>query len=229
MREADSVDIPFRRHGVRSLLLRLGSCLPLLLTADELILASCNIERQCWRELGYKKHPIFDGDLPDFLKVDGDGYPVASSIPLAPAILAATVRGLKPRPPQVGSCVATNFDSLARVLNLTLFEFQWLLWSYCVRGIGRAILPVIPIRSKSHGCEVLALLSKMRLSGVRNALASRRLYTWGFLDGGNADCAMPSTLSGWLLATDQFVKWIEQPYDSDIDELIALCQAQVSC
>lgn len=43
-------------------------------------------------------------------------------------------------------------------------------------------------------------------------MASRRLHTWGFLDGGDADGAMLPMLSGWLLATDQFVKWIEQPY-----------------
>ena len=121
-----------------------------------------------------------------------------------------------------------NLDSLARLLNLTSFEFQWLLWSYCVRRFGRAILPVIPIRSKPHGCEVLALLSEMPVDAVRDAVASRRLRTWGMLDGGDADAAMPSVLSGWLLATDQFADWIEQPYDSDTDLLIALCQAQVS-
>ena len=32
---------------------------------------------------------------------------------------------------------------------------------------------------------------------------------------------MPSLLSGWLSATDQFAEWIEQPYDSDTDLLIA--------
>ena len=68
----------------------------------------------------------------------------------------------------------------------------------------------------------------MPVDAVRDAVASRRLRTWGLLDDGDADGAMPSMLSGWMLATDQFVKWIEQPYDSDTDLLIALCQAQVS-
>ncbi len=121
-----------------------------------------------------------------------------------------------------------NLDSLARLLNLTSFEFQWLLWSYCVRRFGRAILPVIPIRSKPHGCEVLALLSEMPVDAVRDAVASRRLYAWGLLDGDGTEGAMPSLLSGWLSATEQFAEWIEQPYASDTDLLIALCNAQVS-
>ena len=32
----------------------------------------------------------------------------------------------------------------------------------------------------------------------------------------------------WLLASDQFVEWIEQPYASDADLLRALCKARVS-
>ena len=59
-------------------------------------------------------------------------------------------------------------------------------------------------------------------------MASRRLHTWGLLDGDGTEGVMPSSLSGWLSATDQFAEWIEQPYDSDADLLIALCQAQVS-
>lgn len=40
-------------------------------------------------------------------------------------------------------------------------------------------------------------------------MASRRLHNWGLLDGGDADGAMPSMLSGWLLVTDKFAEWIE--------------------
>jgi hypothetical protein len=117
---------------------------------------------------------------------------------------------------------------LARLLNLTPFESQWLRWSYCIRRFGSAILPVLSLRDATHGCTVLALLCEMPVDAVRDAVASRRLHTWGFLDGCDADGAMPSMLSGWLLVTDQFSEWIEQPYDSDTDLLIALCQAQVS-
>ena len=77
---------------------------------------------------------------------------------------------------------------------------------------------------------MLALLCEMPVDDVRDAVTSRRLHTLGLLDEGDADAdgAMPSMLSGWLLATDQFAEWIERTYDSDTDLLIALCQAQVS-
>ena len=124
------------------------------------------------------------------------------------------------------SCIGTNLDTLARLLSLTPFELQWLRWSYCVRRFGRAILPPIPLRDAMHGCDVLALLCEMPLDNIRDAVTSRRLHTWGFLDGNEA--GVPSSLSDLLLATDHFVKWVEQPYDSDTDLLIALCLAQVS-
>jgi hypothetical protein len=75
---------------------------------------------------------------------------------------------------------------------------------------------------------VLALFCEMPVITVRDAVASRRVYAWGFLDGIGANGEMPSLLSGWLSATDQFADWIEQPYASDSELLTALCQAQVS-
>ena len=218
----------FRRHHMGQLLHRIGAQLPQWLDGQDLIRESCAIEQLCWRELGLAKQPIFDGDLPDILMVDGGGHPVDLSIPMDPAILAARMAAMEPSPLPAVSPTDTNLDTLARLLKLTPFECRWLLWSYCVKRFGRAILPVIPLRDASHGCDVLALLSKMPVDAVRSAVASRRLHTWGLLDGGDAAGAMPSMLSGWLLATDQFVKWIEQPYDSGTDLLIALCQAQVS-
>ncbi len=218
----------FRRHHMSCLLHRIGVVLPRLLDGQELIRESRAIEQRCWRELGYEKQPIFDGDLPDFLMVDVDSHHVDLSPPVASVELAIRLAALEPAPLPAVSYVGTNLDMLARLLNLTPFESQWLLWSYCVRRYGRAILPIIPLRDQEHGCEVLALLSEMPVDAVRDVVASRRLHTWGCLDGCDADGAMPSMLSGWLLATDQFVKWIEQPYDSDTDLLIALCQAQVS-
>ena len=210
------------------LLHRIGVVLPRLLDGQELIRESRAIEQRCWRELGYEKQPIFDGDLPDFLMVDVDSHHVDLSPPVASVELAIRLAALEPAPLPAVSYVGTNLDMLARLLNLTPFESQWLLWSYCVRRYGRAILPIIPLRDQEHGCEVLALLSEMPVDAVRDVVASRRLHTWGCLDGCDADGAMPSMLSGWLLATNQFVKWIEQPYDSDTDLLIALCKAQVS-
>ena len=210
-----------------SLLHRIGVVLPRLLDGQDLIRESSAIEQRCWRELGCEKQPVFDSDLPAFLMVDGDGYPVALSSPADPVELATRLAALKPSPP-AESCIGTNVDMLARLLNFTPFEFQWLRWFYCVRRFGSAILPVIPLRDATHGCTVLALLCEMPVDAVRDAVASRRLHAWGLLDRGDADGAMPSLLSDCLLATDQFVEWIEQPYDSDTDLLIALCLAQVS-
>ena len=210
------------------LLHRIGALLPGWLDGQELIRESRQMEQRCWRELGYAKQPNFDGDLPAFLMVDGDDQPCDLSVPTEPVKLAARMANLAPSSSPKSSSICTNLDMLARLLNLTPFESQWLLWSYCARRFGCAILPIIPPRDQEHGCEVLALLSEMPMDVVRDAVASRRMHMWGLLDGIGSDGAMPSTLSGWLLATDQFADWIEQPYDSDTDLLIALCQAQVS-
>ena len=218
----------FRSHHMGRLLHRIGVVLPRLLDGQDLIRESRGIEQLCWRELGFGKQPIFDGDLPDFLMVDADGFPVHLSIPTDPVELATRMAALEPMPLPAASHVGANLDTLARLLNFTPFESQWLRWSYCVRPFGSAILPVIPLRDDRHGCEVLALLCEMPVDAARDAVASRRLHTWGLLEGDGTEGVMPSSLSGWLSATDQFAEWIEQPYDSDADLLIALCQAQVS-
>ena len=223
-----SCNAAFRRNHMGRLLHRIGTLLPQWLNGPDLARECRDLEQLCWRELGYPRQPIFDGDLPAFLMVDGDGYPADLSIPTAPEILAARMAALAPPPSPAGSPTGTNLDTLTRLLNLTPFESRWLLWSYCVKRFGRTILPVISMCDKDHGCDMLALLCEVPVDAVRDAMASCRLHTWGLLDGGDADGAMPSMLSGWLLVTDQFSEWIEQPYDSDTDLLIALCQAQVS-
>ena len=76
----------FRRHHMSCLLHRIGVVLPRLLSGQDLIRESRAIEQRCWRELGYEKQPVFDGDLPAFLMVDGDGYPVALSSPADPVV-----------------------------------------------------------------------------------------------------------------------------------------------
>lgn len=218
----------FRHHQMGRLLHRLGTLLPRWLNGPDLARACRDLEQLCWRELGYPQQPIFDGDLPAFLMVDGDGYPVALSSPADPIELTTRLAALEPSKPPAESCIGTNLDMLARLLNLTQFELQWLRWSYCIQRFGRAILPVIPMRDDRHGCEVLELLAGMPMDAVQDVVALRRLYAWGLLDGCDVDGAMPSMLSGWLSATDQFADWIEQPYASDTDLLKALCQAQVS-
>ncbi|CAN7358600.1 hypothetical protein LJR189_001978 [Acidovorax delafieldii] len=218
----------FRRHHMGRLLHRIGTLLPQWLNGPDLVRGCRDLEQLCWRELGYPRQPVFDGDLPPFLMVDADGYSANLSMPTAPAELAARMAALEPPPLPPSSLAGKNFIALARLLNLTQFELQWLLWSYCTQRFGSAILPVIPLRDATHGCNVLALLAGMPMDAVQDALASRRLYAWGFLDGRGADGEMPSLLSGWLSATDHYADWIEQPYASDSDLLTALCQAQVS-
>ena len=179
-----------------SLLQRIGVVLPRLLDGQDLIRESSAIEQRCWRELGCEKQPAFDGELPAFLMVDGDGYPVALSSPADPVELATRMAGLEPSKPPAESCIGTNLDTLARLLNFTPCESLWLRWAYCVRCYGRAILPVVPMRDALHGCEVLALLADVPIDAVQDAVASRRLHTWSFLNGISADGEMPSLLSG---------------------------------
>lgn len=132
----------FRRHHMGRLLHRIGAQLPRLLDGQELIRESRSIEQRCFRELGYAKQPIFDGDLPAFLMLDGDGQPCDLSLPTEPVKLAARMANLAPSSLPTSSPIGTNLDTLARLLSLTPFESQWLRWSYCVRRFGRAILPV---------------------------------------------------------------------------------------
>lgn len=157
----------FRHHHMGQLLHRLGTLLPKWLNGPDLARECRDIEQRCWRELGYEKQPVFDGDLPAFLMTDSDGYPVALSSPADPEELARRLAALQPLPPPAESCIGTNLDTLARLLNLTPFEFQWLLWSYCASHFGGAILPVIPLRDATHGCNVLALLCDMPVDAVQ--------------------------------------------------------------
>ena len=160
---------------------------------------------------------------------DENGAPRDLMVPTGPVELATRMAAARPSALPASSPLDRNLSTLQRLLNLSAFESQWLTCGCCVRRYGHAILPLIPLGDDRHACEVLAVLCEVPVDMVRQAVSSRRLYAWGFLDDGGAESAMPSMLSGWLLATDQFVKWIEQPYDSDSDLLIALCQAQVSC
>jgi hypothetical protein len=210
------------------LLHRIGVVLPRLLDGQDLVRESRALEQRCWRELGCAKQPIFDRDLPAFLMVDGGGYPIDLSIPTEPTVLAGLMATMEPSQLPEASHTGANLDALARLLNLTPFESQWLLWSYCVHRFGQAILPVVSLRDGRHVCELLALLANMPIDAVQDAVASRRLHAWGLLDGISAGGEMGSLMSGWLSATDQFADWIEQPYASDSDLLTALCHAHVS-
>ena len=217
----------FRRHYMGRLLHRVGAQLPRWLDGQALIRESRSIERRCWRELGYAKQPIFEVDLPAFLMEDENGAPRDLMVPTVPVELVTRMAAARPSALPASSPLGTNLSTLQRLLNLSTFESQWLTWGCCLRRYGHAILPVIPLRDDRHACEVLAVLCKVPVDMVRQAMSSRRLCAWGFLDDGGAQGAMP-VLSGWLLASGQFVEWIEQPYASDADLLMALCKAHVS-
>lgn len=132
-------------------LLRIGVLLPQWLSGPDLIRESRSLESTCWRELGYPQQPHFADDLPPFLMADGDGQPRKLSAPAEPMELARQMASLEPSPlPAV--CIGANFDTLARLLNLTPFELA----SVVVRRFGHAILPVVPVRDDTHGCEMLA-------------------------------------------------------------------------
>ena len=117
----------FRRHHRGRLLHRIATLLPQWLNGPELARGCRDLVQLCWRELGYQRQPVFDGDLPPFLMVDADGYSANLSMPTAPAKLAARMAALELSPLPQYSLVGTNLSALARLLNLTSFEFQWLL------------------------------------------------------------------------------------------------------
>ena len=221
------VNAAFCRHHIGRLLHRIGAQLPRWLDGQALIRESRSIERRCWRELGYAEQPIFEVDLPAFLMEDENGAPRDLMIPTVPVELVTRMAAARPSALPASSTLGTNLSTLQRLLNLSAFESQWLTWGCCLRRYGHAILPVIPLRDDRHACEVLAVLCKVPVDMVRQAMSSRRLCAWGFLDDGGAQGAMP-VLSGWLLASGQFVEWIEQPYASDADLLMALCKARAS-
>lgn len=158
---------------------------------------------------------------------DENGAPRNLMIPTVPVELAVRMAAARRSALSASSPLGTNLSTLERLLNLSAFESQWLRWGCCLRRYGHAILPVIPLRDDRHACEVLAVLCEVPMGMVRQAMSSRRLCAWGFLHDGGAQGAMP-VLSGWLLASGQFVEWIEQPYASDADLLMALCKAHVS-
>lgn len=115
------------------LLHRIGIMLPQGLDGSELVLAAKDIERMCWRELGYWKAPPFPGDVPPFLLHDENGRPTGEPLlePTPPTELAARLAALEPSAPPGPSVLESNFQTLARLLNLTPAESEWLLWSYC--------------------------------------------------------------------------------------------------
>ena len=181
MIQGGASNVNFRRHHMSRLLYRMGALLPLLLNGPDLARECCELEMLCWRELGHLQQPNFDWCLPPFLRLDADGHSVELSSPIDPKVVADRMAALEPLPLAAASPVGVNLNRLSCLLNLTSFESQWLVWSYCVKRFGHAILPVIAISDDRQGGEVLALLTDMPIGAVRDAVASRRLHVWCLL------------------------------------------------
>ncbi len=225
---ADRNNRAFCRHHFSVLLYRIAAISCKILAGAALQQASRELEYLCWRELGHRQYPFFDGDSPRFLAFDEHGNEREVLIPMQPATLAELLAKAKPCAPPIRSHASVNLESLARLLHLCAFESQWLHWAYSSSYFGRATLPTILLDSEAEGCYVMGLLSELPLETLSIAVVSRRLYTLGFLQGCSSDGLLPLSLNGWLSATDHFSAAINQAHASDSDLLTALCPARYS-
>lgn len=206
----------FRHHHMGCLLSRLGSMLPQWLDGPELAHAARDVERMCWRELGYGKAPLFAGDVPPFLLHDENGRPTCEPLqePMPPKELAARLAALEPSAPPGPSPVETNLQVLVRWLNVTPAESKWLLWSYCFTWFAP---PTIPLRSEDHAWSVLATALDVSLDAIRNRGGSHRLQVMGVLKApplGRQEGSL--LLSDFLTCTSHFMKVIEAPHTGDV-------------
>ena len=169
----------FGHHQMGRLLGRIGSMLPQWLDGTELAQAARDIERMCWRELGYRKAPLFPGDVPPFLLRDENGRPTGEPLqePISPRELASRLAALPPSVPPGPSPLERNFQMLACLLNLTPAESEWVLWSDCFTRFTPPPLPCAPQTTPSRSW----LKSWPYLptkSGVANPLTDSR--PWDF-------------------------------------------------
>jgi hypothetical protein len=211
----------FRHHHMGRLLRLLGSMLPQWLNGVELAHAARDIERMCWRELGYGKAPLFDGDVPPFLLHDENGRPTHGPLqePIPPAELAARLTAMEPSAPPGSSPLETNLQVLTRLLNLMPAEGGWLLWSYCFTWFAS---PTISLRSEEHAWSVLAAVLDVSPDAIRNRGGSHRLQVMGMLRAPPLGLHGESRLlSDWLTCTSHFMNVMGAPHAS----AAALCSA----
>lgn len=204
----------FRRHHLGRLLRLIGSILPQWLDGPELVLAARDIERLCWRELGYEKAPLFEGDVPPFLLRDENGRPTREPLqdPMPPTELAARLAALEPSAPPDPSLLESNFQTLARLLNLTPAESEWLLWSYC---FTRFTPPTIPLRSEDHAWSVLAKVLAVSPDEIRGHKSPHRLQVTGLLKAPQLPANRGLELSDWLRCTPHFMEAVEARHPSE--------------
>lgn len=204
----------FRRHHLGRLLRLIGSILPQWLDGPELALAAKDIERMCWRELGYRKAPLFPGDVPPFLLHDENGRPTGQLFrdPMSPTALAARLAALPPSVPSGPSPLERNFQMLARLLILTPAESEWVLWSYC---FTRFTPPTIALRSEDHAWSVLAKVLAVSPDEIRGSKSPHRLHVTGILEAPQLSANRGLELSDWLRCTPHFMDAVEAGHPSE--------------
>lgn len=199
----------FLRYHMGRFLRLIGSVLPQLLDGSDLACAARDIERMCWRELGYGKAPLFPGDVPPFLLQDENGRPTGEPLqePMPPAALAARLAVLELSVPPCLSPTESNLQMLARLLNLTPAESEWLLWSCCFTLFAP---PTIALRSGEHGWSVLTAVLGVSPDVSRSRESQHRLQVMGMLKApplGLQDRGL--LLSDWLTCTAHFMDVVE--------------------
>ena len=204
----------FGHHQMGRLLGRIGSMLPQWLDGTELAHAARDIERMCWRELGYRKTPLFPGDVPPFLLRDENGRPTGEPLqePMPPTELAARLAALEPSTPPGPSLLESNLQTLARLLNLSPFESEWLLWSYC---FTRFASPTIALRSEDHAWSVLAEVLAVSPDEIRGHMSPHRLHVTGILEAPQLPANRGLELSDWLRCTPHFMDAVEAGHPSE--------------
>lgn len=204
----------FRRHHLGRLLRLIGSILPQWLDGPELACAAQDIERMCWRELGYRKAPLFPGDVPPFLLHDENGRPTGEPLRdhMPPTALAARLAALPPSAPPGPSPLERNFQTLARLLNLTPAESEWLLWSYC---FTRFASPTIALRSEDHAWSVLAEVLAVSPDEIQGQKSPHRLQVMGILKAPQLPANRGLELSDWLRCTPHFMDAVEAGHPSE--------------
>lgn len=196
------------------LLLRVGSLLPRWLDGAELAHAARDIERMCWRELGYGKAPLFTGYVPPYLLHDENCRPPGEPLqePMSPTELAARLAALEPSAPPGPSPLESNLKKLARILNLSPFESEWLLWSYC---FTRFTPPTIPLRSEDQAWSVLAEVLAVSPDEIRGHMSPHRLHVTGIMEAPQLPANRGLELSDWLRCTPHFMDAVEAGHPSE--------------
>lgn len=204
----------FLRYHMGRFLRLIGSVLPQLLDGSDLACAARDIERMCWRELGYGKAPLFPGDVPPFLLRDENGRPTGQLFrdPMSPTALAARLAALPPSVPSGPSPLERNFQMLARLLILTPAESEWVLWSYC---FTRFTPPTIALRSEDHAWSVLAKVLAVSPDEIRGHKSPHRLQVTGILEAPQRPANSGLELSDWLRCTPHFMDAVEASHPSE--------------